>query len=323
MAHRVAVAIVHGVGIQGSDFAEPMIRELTDRFAKELGKKREDAADQLMIEAVHWAPVLQKAQTKLWRKVSARRDLDYVKLRKFMVDFAGDAIAYQPTPKDREVYDTVHAVLAESLRTLARTAGSKAPLCVIAHSLGTIIGSNYFYDLSQSRRPGMVSKAVREVKKATPLENGETLTLLYTLGRPIAVWSLRYKDFGVPIPVPAPELTEHHPGLSGEWVNFYDPDDGHRISAAHAQQRVQGLGRPGCCSERGWPPDELESGLPHELLDGRRPDEADRALARQSVAPGQPVKPARALPSGSTVPDNRPMWRERQAGSASVSVPES
>lgn len=225
MPKPVAVAVVHGVGIQGSDFAEPMIAELTERFAGELGMEREEAAEQLVFEAVHWAPVLQGAETKLWRQVSARGDLDFVRLRKFVVDFAGDAIAYQPLPRSREVYDSVHAVLAAALRALARTAGGKAPLCVIAHSLGTIISSNYFYDLSQSRRPGMVSKAVRELKKRTPLENGETLTLLYTLGSPIAVWSLRYEDFGVPIPVPAPRLEDHHPGLNGEWVNFYDPDD--------------------------------------------------------------------------------------------------
>jgi hypothetical protein len=225
MPARLAIAIVHGVGVQGSDFAEPMIEDLTDRFADELGISRTEASDRLVFEAVHWAPVLQKAQTKLWRKVASAADLDYVDLRKFMVDFAGDAIAYQPTPKNREVYDSVHAVLAESLRALALGAGTKAPLCVICHSLGTIISSNYFYDLSQSHRRGMVSKAVREVKKSTPLENGETLTLLYTLGSPIAVWSLRYRDFGVPIPVPSPDLATHHPGLTGEWVNYYDRDD--------------------------------------------------------------------------------------------------
>jgi len=221
----VAVAIVHGVGVQGSDFAEPMIEELTDRFASELGLSRAEALGALAIEAVHWAPVLQDAQTKLWRNVSGRGDLDWVDLRKFMVDFAGDAIAYQPTPRSREVYDAVHAVLARSLRALARSAGRAAPLCVIAHSLGTIIASNYFYDLSQSRRPGMVSKAVRAVKKSTPLEDGETLALFYTMGSPIAIWSLRYEDFGVPIAVPSAELGTHHPGLVGEWVNFFDPDD--------------------------------------------------------------------------------------------------
>jgi hypothetical protein len=225
MSNRLAVAIVHGVGIQGSDFAERMIAELTDRFAEEVGLGRAAASSELVFEAVHWAPVLQESQTELWRRMSASADFDFEKLRRFMVDFAGDAIAYQPTPQSREVYDSVHAVLAQALRTLARTAGKAAPLCVIAHSLGTIISSNYFYDLSQRRRRGMVSRAVRDVKKNTPIENGDTLTLLYTMGSPIAIWSLRYQDFGVPIAVPAPDLQQHHAGLTGEWVNFYDPDD--------------------------------------------------------------------------------------------------
>jgi hypothetical protein len=225
VSNKVAVAIVHGVGVQGSDFAEPMIAEITNRFARELDIGVAEASAEVIFEPVHWAPVLQEAQTRLWRRVYARRDLDYVELRKFMVDFAGDAIAYQPTPQGREVYDSVHVVLAHALRTLARTAGRAAPLCVIAHSLGTIIASNYLYDLSQRRRRGMVSRAVRDVKKNTPLENGDTLTLLYTLGSPLAIWSLQYEDFGLPITVPAPTLEDYHPGLVGEWVNFYDPDD--------------------------------------------------------------------------------------------------
>ena len=225
MSKRVAVAIVHGVGVEDPDFAAGMSRELTHEFADAVGIDRAEAAGELIIEPVHWAPVLQGAQSRLWRKVSARRDLDLVELRKYILDFAGDAIAYQPTPHGREAYDTVHAVLAESLRTLARTAGNRAPLCVIAHSLGTIISSNYLYDLSQRRRRGMVSRAVRDVKKDTPLENGDTLTLFYTMGSPMAVWSLRFEGFGLPITVPATDLGTHHPGLEGEWVNFYDPDD--------------------------------------------------------------------------------------------------
>ncbi|MDH3208331.1 MAG: chemotaxis protein [Gemmatimonadota bacterium] len=225
MPNRVAVAVVHGAGVQGPDFAAEVSRELTHQFADELGIDPAEAARELIIEPVHWAPVLQEAQSRLWRKVSAHQDLDSVELRKFTLDFAGDAIAYQPTPQGREVYDSVHAVFAGSLRSLARTAGTKAPLCVIAHSLGTIISSNYLYDLSQRRRRGLVSRAVRDVKKNTPLENGDTLTLFYTMGSPIAVWSLRFEDFGLPIRVPAERLGTHHPGLEGEWVNFYDPDD--------------------------------------------------------------------------------------------------
>jgi hypothetical protein len=66
---------------------------------------------------------------------------------------------------------------------------------------------------------------VRESMGDTPLERGETLTLLYTLGSPIALWSLRYRDFGKPIQIPSPLLHTHYPQLQGEWVNFYDADD--------------------------------------------------------------------------------------------------
>lgn len=40
-----------------------------------------------------------------------------------------------------------------------------------------------------------------------------------------AIWSLRYRDFGVSIRVPSPALAKHHRGLTGEWVNYYDEDD--------------------------------------------------------------------------------------------------
>ncbi len=225
MSKKIAVAIVHGVGTQGSHFAGPMIEELTDRFADHTGLDNAAARAELIMEPVYWAPVLQGEEDRLWRRVSVRRDLDWVKARRFMIDFAGDAIAYQPTPWGREVYESIHAVFANSLKKLAQQAGGTAPLCVIAHSLGTVITSNYFYDLSQRRRRGMIPARVREAMGRTALERGDTFALLYTLGSPIAVWSLRYEDFGCPITVPSPKLADHYADLRGEWVNYYDPDD--------------------------------------------------------------------------------------------------
>ena len=51
---------------------------------------------------------------------------------------------------------------------------------------------------------------------------GETLTHFYTLGSPIALWTMRFEHFGRPIAVPSPTLK---PLGIGEWVNFYDKDD--------------------------------------------------------------------------------------------------
>ena len=47
----------------------------------------------------------------------------------------------------------------------------------------------------------------------------------YTLAGPLALWSQRYDDFGVPTAEPSPQLVTHHPRLQGEWVNIWSADD--------------------------------------------------------------------------------------------------
>ncbi len=224
----VAVAVVHGIGMQGPDFAVRFQKKLTRQFAQELGPEVQDPAAEILIKPVYWAPVLQNSEDELWKRLKQGGNLDFMELRKFLVAVAADAFAYQPIPKDRTVYDSIHAVFAGTLRSLAAEAGGKAPLCVIAHSLGSVIASNYFYDLQRALPPNgsiLISEPVRNQMGDTPLERGETFSHFYTLGSPIALWSLRYPDFGVPIAVPSPKLSEHHPRLEGEWVNFYDEDD--------------------------------------------------------------------------------------------------
>lgn len=223
MSEHIAVAVVHGIGMQGPDFAAGFQEKLTVQFAQELGQEVQDPAGEIFIKPVYWASVLQNSEDALWKRLRQGGDWGFIKLRKFLVDFAADAFAYQPIPKDRTVYDGIHAIFAETLRSLAAEAGAKAPLCVVAHSLGSVIASNYFYDLQKGA--DMVPEPVRARMGDKPLERGETFSHFYTLGSPIAIWSLRYTDFGVPIAVPSPQLSEHHPHLEGGWINFYDEDD--------------------------------------------------------------------------------------------------
>ena len=93
------------------------------------------------------------------------------------------------------------------------------------HSLGTIIASNYLYDLQADPVKHLISDDVRALIHDNPLEQGHTLSLFYTLGSPIALWSLRYREFGRPVTVPSPHLSQYHAEIEGEWVNYYDQDD--------------------------------------------------------------------------------------------------
>lgn len=215
MSQKIAVAVVHGIGRQGASFAEH-IKARVERVCAQ------DCGQDIVIAPVHWAQVMQAREDDLWTRLLNGGPLDFQALRRLMVDLMADALAYQPTDHDRRAYDDIHAVFAQTLRTLAETAGAKAPLCIIAHSLGTVIASNYLYDL---QKPHLIPFSAHAVMNDTPLERGETLTLFYTLGSPLALWSLRFDDFGRPIHVPAPGLQAHYPGLDGEWVNFYDRDD--------------------------------------------------------------------------------------------------
>lgn len=238
---KIGIAIIHGIGNQLREFHYPVKLRLENDFKQRLGNRIEAPEKELVIKPVYWADVLKTATDFLWQQINEPVPLNYYwspevltyYMRQFLVYFMGDAIAYQPTVGrvGRSCYDAVHYVYAKALQEIADEAGENAPLCIIAHSLGTIITSNYLYDLQKYNENPEASKISTEIKdvlgrdNCSPLERGQTLNLLYTMGSPISIWSLRYENFGDPIDFPPPNLKQHHKKLFYEWVNFYDKDD--------------------------------------------------------------------------------------------------
>lgn len=236
MPHPIAIAFIHGIGRTRPGYSAGMQRALKRRFAAcvrnempaargRTGRNsRLDPCTQIVFEEVNWSAALQHRENRLWQRLKAADGMHYAKLRRFLVDFAADAIAYQPAVSDRTAYDAVHRQVAATLARLAERAGPRAPLCIIAHSLGTVIATNYIYDLVK-RHDSFMGRSVSAVINGTPLERGETVALLYTMGSPIALWSLRYPRFGEPVRLPTASLARHHPSLQAKWINLYDPDD--------------------------------------------------------------------------------------------------
>lgn len=139
--------------------------------------------------------------------------------------FSWRGVVYQ-NGQERQTYQAVHSVFAQSLQLLAHKAGQTAPLIIIAHSIGAVMIANYLYDLQwhSDTRPH-IPPAVQKLMRPSPLEKGETLSHLFTLGSPQALWAMRHERFGTPINVPAPQLRTHHPRVRGQWLNLYDKDD--------------------------------------------------------------------------------------------------
>jgi len=288
----IAVLFVHGVEVRDPNYCAAAIGRLQREFVKNTGGQ-EGASNALVIEPAYWVPVVAGhedrllqhtfdartksyyqvldrwvarvdagsalalaplAATGLLRTVPGITKMDFPTLRWLVTYFVGDAVAYQVTPSDSRVYDAIHAKIDVALHRLAKRAGPEAPLCIVAHSLGTVIVSDYVWD--QQRQAGRLKRSPGPSvsrQRATPLERCQTLAFLYTLGCPIPLWTLRYPDFGEPIEFPVRTLTDHHRGLSPEWVNFYDRDDivayplrglSPKYSAAISEDRAVGVGPP-------------------------------------------------------------------------------
>ena len=205
---RVALAVLHGIGVQRRDWAEGFVRRV--RRAVEMRFPGIDVYP----EIIWWAPVTQQYEDTLIRRY--RRGLSWQWLRRLVIGYGGDVIAYQAPPRHDVAppwtYRAVHGRIDRRLRVLgallgtAPAARAPVPLVAVAHSLGSVILSDFVYDAQAAAGPG-----------ALRARYGLALRALFSLGSPLALYALRYPHLGFDRPI----------ALDGDarWVNaLYRPD---------------------------------------------------------------------------------------------------
>jgi hypothetical protein len=208
MPADIGVLIVHGMGAQEEDFADGFVAEMRGRLLR-LGV----AAERVAWRAGWWADVVRDREDALWGALSREHTLRWGDIRRFVVSHFGDAIAYQRVPSQgSDVYRLIHARLRAHLAALRAQMGADRPIVVIAHSLGSVIVSNYTWD--EQKAPTAGTSATEQMR---------TLAGLVTFGSNIPLFTL-YLDEIVPIDFPAPELS---PAIrrAARWLNFFDADD--------------------------------------------------------------------------------------------------
>ena len=210
MAEMVAIAVIHGMGSQKRGYSRGLQRKIRD----ELGS---DKASRTVWAEIYWADVLQAPQEEYLRAASADHKMDFMGLRRFMVNAFADAAAYRfpRHPNDTTTYDKVHARVATAISHLAAGVPATAPLIVFAHSLGGHVMSNYIWD---RQRPG-ASKGLGY------FESMRTHAGMLTYGCNIPFFTMAYRKKDIkPIRFPGSRLSEED-RQRARWLNFYDPDD--------------------------------------------------------------------------------------------------
>jgi len=117
--------------------------------------------------------------------------------------FIEDILAYQRADAKALIYGELEGALHRLARNIPATA-VQHPLTVVAHSLGTVIASDFLWDRWVNNRDGL---------------SGFRLENFFTMGSPMAFYALKYAGgvgaFDKPITIEPP----------GCWVNIYHPTD--------------------------------------------------------------------------------------------------
>src|SRR5689334_13880500 len=206
----IGVLVVHGMGTATADFWRPLARAVDDRL-EELGVARGSVAWQ----PGHWAQHLDASEEELWRRARQGGAMDFASLRRFVLTALGDAVAYRRVDDGgADVYGAIHESIRGHLRTLRATLGADRPLVVIAHSLGSVIMSDFIWN-AQHPNEHTIGRA--------PFECMQTLAGLVTFGSTLPLFSLAVQPI-VAIEFPPRELAGPL-RAAAKWYNYYDRDD--------------------------------------------------------------------------------------------------
>lgn len=247
---KVNVAIIHGIGRSKPGYANPLVEGISRQFAQYIRavlKSNIDIKNELSFQEIVWDDILGENQDKLkkifeqefqrrkkiaqkgawkrfllflicaslffflfkawcWRIAFMAIALAFSFGKKALIPlrttFAAESVSDIIGYRNKEAYQAISGRIEKCLANFS-TSQSKEPLTFISHSLGTVISSDFVYD--RQKRNG-------------ELHRNLTLWNFFTLGSPLALFSLQY----------GPELFKspiHLEDGRGKWINILDADD--------------------------------------------------------------------------------------------------
>ncbi|MCP3673026.1 MAG: hypothetical protein GY829_00950 [Gammaproteobacteria bacterium] len=213
---KLAIAVIHGMGSEDQHFSVELKHRITEEYVKEEEGRREE---DLIFQEIYWGDLVNDQQQSLLDKANYKKDLTYMNLRELFVDYLGATLAYRTS-----MYDAIHSRVKENLAKLCnhrRVDPENTPLVILAHSFGSVIMSDYIYDMQKKQ----AEAADHKIDGTSNFEQFRTMAGFITFGTPMALFSLQENsDFAKPINIVGAALPENIQSRV-KWNNYYDKDD--------------------------------------------------------------------------------------------------
>ncbi|MFT4849294.1 MAG: hypothetical protein ACI83B_001833 [Sediminicola sp.] len=209
---KVALITLHGMGKYKPNYYS----ELENKLKGMLG----DDWASVSFQNIQYAPLLQDPENELWREMSESpdNDLDFVKLRKFLLFGFGDAgtIGYS-SDRNKGKYIKVQKEIKNALEKayIDLSGQINKPVIIIAQSLGCQVISNYIYDSQNGKN--LFASTVSGSEEAVEFIKLKTCQQLITTGCniPLFVAGIDKQN----------RKAFKRPNTDFIWDNYYDSDD--------------------------------------------------------------------------------------------------
>lgn len=217
---RLHICFVHGIGQTKPGYSQNMAEKIRQSFSNELKSllsTNDDYASYLNTVEILWDDILSAKQEELSHIL--KKDFPTVKSNPlsffifgwdflkslitkirttFASEYIGDILAY----RNKIVYKEIHDHILTKINAL----NTKPPfeeITFVAHSLGTVITSDFIYDRQKEKgisHPHLI------------------FTNFFSMGSPLALFSLHYgrELFKSPLRIES---------KFGRWINIFDRDD--------------------------------------------------------------------------------------------------
>ena len=219
MDKQLAVVVVHGMGDTAPDFADALRERVEGRLSA-------SEADRVAWQPVYYQQILQPNQQRVMEDTMRQADIDWIRLRRFVLYGFSDAAAMEARPQlPGSVYEQIQRVILAALEQAAQQLGDpRKPVLLVAHSLGCQVISNFIWDAQRTAAAaGVFSPAAGlDIPKTTSegkFLRLKTMKFLMTTGCNIPIFIA-----GLPKARIRPVLVDGR-GWDFRWENYYDPDD--------------------------------------------------------------------------------------------------